>query len=228
MRLCVIPARSGSKRIAYKNIIDFCNKPLISYSIISAIKSKLFDYVVVSTDDEKIAQIATNFGAIVPFIRPKNLSDDYTGTSDVIRHAINECENIFNANFNTVCCLYATAPLINAEILQSACFEFENSEFEYLFSISEFDYPIQRAFSLDDKGGVKMFDKSYSLTRSQDLKRSFHDAGAFYFGKKEAWLMKKAVFDKRSKGFLLPRYLVCDIDTPEDLKMAEILYKGAK
>ena len=218
--ICIIPARGGSKRIPGKNIKDFLGKPLIAYSIEAALNSKVFNEVIVSTDDEMIANVAREFGASVPFFRDTNLSDDYATSTDVIKDAIGRV----NSSFSDVCCLYATAPLITAEILKEAAEEFKKQECKFLFSATAFDFPIQRAIILDENARVSMFYPQFEKTRSQDLEPAFHDAGAFYFGKKEAWLECSALFAPHSKAYLLPRNLVCDIDTLEDFEFAKKLY----
>ena len=218
--ICIIPARGGSKRIPGKNIKDFLGKPLIAYSIESALNSKVFNEVIVSTDDEMIANVAREFGASVPFFREASLSDDYATSTDVIKDAIRRA----NSSFSDVCCLYATAPLITAEILKEAAGEFKKDECKFLFSATAFDFPIQRAIKLDQNARVSMFYPQFERTRSQDLEPAFHDAGAFYFGKKEAWLQCSAIFAPHSKAYLLPRNLVCDIDTLEDFEFAKKLY----
>lgn len=218
--ICIIPARGGSKRILGKNIKDFLGKPLIAYSIEAALNSKVFSDVIVSTDDEMIANVAREFGANVPFFRDASLSDDYATSTDVIKDAI----GCVNSSFSDVCCLYATAPLITAEILKEAAGEFKKQECKFLFSATAFDFPIQRAIKLDENARVSMFYPQFEKTRSQDLEPAFHDAGAFYFGKKEAWLECSAIFAPHSKAYLLPRNLVCDIDTIEDFEFAKKLY----
>ena len=218
--ICIIPARGGSKRIVGKNIKDFLGKPLIAYSIESALNSKVFNEVIVSTDDEMIANVAREFGASVPFFREASLSDDYATSTDVIKDAIRRA----NSSFSDVCCLYATAPLVTAEILKEAASEFKKQECKFLFSATAFDFPIQRAIKLDENARVSMFYPQFEKTRSQDLEPAFHDAGAFYFGKKEAWLECNAIFAPHSKVYLLPRNLVCDIDTLEDFEFAKKLY----
>ena len=218
--ICIIPARGGSKRIPGKNIKDFLGKPLIAYSIEAALNSKVFNEVIVSTDDEIIANVAREFGANVPFFIDASLRDDYAKSTDVIKDAIGRV----NSSFSDVCCLYATAPLITAEILKEAAGEFKKQECKFLFSATAFDFPIQRAIKLDENARVSMFYPQFEKTRSQDLEPAFHDAGAFYFGKKEAWLECSAIFAPHSKAYLLPRNLVCDIDTLEDFEFAKKLY----
>ncbi len=218
--LCVIPARGGSKRIPRKNVKDFLGKPLIAYSIEAALNSGIFERVIVSTDDADIADVAVKFGAQVPFMRDAALSDDYATSSDAVADAATRL-----GGYAHVCCLYATAPLITGEILREAYGKFEDAKCEFLFSATEFSFPIQRAIRLGEDGAVGMFYPQFALTRSQDLERAYHDAGAFYFGRREAWLEKKPIFAPHSRAFLLPRNLVCDIDTPEDFEFVQKLYE---
>ena len=219
--LCVIPARGGSKRIPHKNIKNFCGLPLIAHSIKTALNAEIFDDIIVSTDDENIALVAREFGAKTPFIREANLSDDYATTSAVIKDAIKKT----GAKFDIVCCLYATAPLLKPEILREASEKFRSSDCEFLFAACEFPFPVQRAIKLDENGAVNMFYPEHLKTRSQDLEPAFHDAGQFYFGKKQAWLEDKAIFAPHSTAFVLPRHLVCDIDTLADFEFAQKLYE---
>lgn len=218
--LCVIPARGGSKRIPRKNVKDFLGKPLIAYSIEAALNSGVFERVIVSTDDAEIADVAVKFGAQVPFMRDAALSDDYATSSDAVADAAAKL-----GGYAQVCCLYATAPLITGEILREAYGKFEEVGCEFLFSATEFSFPIQRAIRLGEDGAISMFYPQFALTRSQDLEQAYHDAGAFYFGRREAWLDKKPIFAPHSRAFLLPRNLVCDIDTPEDFEFAQKLYR---
>jgi len=220
--LCLIPARGGSKRIPRKNISDFYGRPLIAISIENALNCGVFDDVFVSSDDEEILEKALSFGAKT-LLRSKELSDDYTSSTAVVQNAITLLANQ-NKHYENVCCLYATAALIDAAILKSAYEKFLSLKSLFLFAACEFDYPIQRAFKLEDNK-VKMFDESAYFKRSQDLQKAYHDAGAFYFGKSKAWLEEDFMFKPHSGVFLLPRNLVCDIDTPRDLEFAKLLYK---
>ncbi|WP_339532796.1 pseudaminic acid cytidylyltransferase [Pseudomonas mucidolens] len=225
MRLAVIPARGGSKRIPRKNIKTFCGKPMIAWSIHAALQSGCFDKVIVSTDDEEIAQIAREYGASVPFMRPANLSDDYTGTIPVIQQAIEWCqENGFDAQ--QVCCLYATAPFVSPDDLRRGLGVLEQSGSQYAFSVTSYAFPIQRAIRLTGAGRVEMFNAEHFCTRSQDLEEGYHDAGQFYWGLASAWLSGKIIFSPESSAVLLPRYRVQDIDTPEDWIRAEWLFKA--
>lgn len=226
MNVAIIPARGGSKRIPRKNIKEFCGKPMIAYSIEAAIESALFDRIIVSTDDEEIAEISKHWGAEVPFMRPKELSDDFTPTIPVISHAIEQLRQ--EAPVNIACCIYATAPFIQSRYLKEAYAVLIQSNSAYSFGTTSFSFPIQRAIKLDAHKRVEMFYPEHFNTRSQDLEEAYHDAGQFYFGTAQAWLEEKIVFSKESTAIILPRHLVQDIDTLEDWKRAEIMYKVLK
>ncbi|MGB5793122.1 pseudaminic acid cytidylyltransferase [Poseidonibacter sp.] len=221
--VAIIPARGGSKRIPRKNIKDFFGKPLIAYSIEVALKSNLFDKVIVSTDDEEIATVAKKHGAEVPFLRPKELSDDFTGTDDVVNHAIKYLTD--NGLHYTYCCtIYATAPLLKKEFLIEGLDKLKNSTATYSFSATSMPFPIQRTFKIDEEGRSEMFTPEHYNTRSQDLEEAYHDAGQFYWEK----IQNKSndiMFGKDSIPIILPRQLVQDIDTLEDWKYAETMYQ---
>lgn len=226
MNLCVIPARGGSKRIPRKNIKEFSGKPMIAWSIETAVKSGCFDEIWVSTDDAEIAQIAQHYGAKVPFLRPAELSDDYATTTDVISHAITFYQDNYpkkNGELNYVCCVYATAPFILAEDLQRGYAIIANAtDLDYVFSATNYVFPIQRAIKLVN-ARVHMLNPELFATRSQDLEETWHDAGQFYWGTLQAWLEKRAVFSDKSSIVHLPHYRVQDIDTVEDWQRAELL-----
>jgi N-acylneuraminate cytidylyltransferase len=225
MKLCVIPARGGSKRIPRKNIKSFCGKPMIAWSIEAALQGGCFDQIVVSTDDAEIAEVARKYGAQVPFMRPAELSDDLTGTTAVIAHAI----NWFAAQGqmpDPVCCLYATAPFVSADDLRKGLSVLTETGCDYAFSITSYPFPIQRAIRLTPAGRVQMFNPENFNTRSQDLEEAFHDAGQFYWGSAEAWLQERMIFVPSSMPVLLPSHRVQDIDTPEDWVRAEWLFKA--
>ena len=224
MKVAIIPARGGSKRIPRKNIKDFCGKPMIAYSIEAALRSKLFDRVIVSTDDKEIAQVAKKYGAEVPFIRPAELSDDHTATIPVIAHAIEQLQK--EGPVEIACCIYATAPFIQLRYLNEAHDTLIHNQSDYAFSATSFAFPIQRAIKVDDQHRVEMFYPEHFNTRSQDLEEAYHDAGQFYFGRAEAWLKNKAIFGRQSSAIILPRHLVQDIDTMEDFKRAELMHKA--
>ncbi|MEZ8688543.1 pseudaminic acid cytidylyltransferase [Vibrio splendidus] len=227
MKIAIIPARGGSKRIPRKNIKPFHGKPMIAYSIEAAVSSGCFDKVIVSTDDAEIAEVAEQYGAEVPFLRPANISDDYATTMDVMHHAITWCvDNGWNVD--AVCCLYATAPFVTPEYIKQGLEKLNNGSFEFVFSAATFPFPIQRAIKISPEGEVSMFTPENEQVRSQDLEEAYHDAGQFYWGKFEAFLEKKAIFSDHSSVVLLPRSRVQDIDTNEDWDLAEALYSALK
>lgn len=224
--IAIIPARGGSKRIPDKNIKDFCGKPLIAYSIKAAIASELFDKVIVSTDSESVANIALKYGAEVPFMRPAELSDDYTGTSAVVVHAIQACQKM-GLSPELVCCIYATAPLIQQQYLQQGFQALSGQpDKHYAFSVTEFAFPVRRALIQSDNGGIQPMFPEYIGMRSQDLPPAWHDAGQFYWGRSEAFLASKKIFAPHSVPIILPHYLVQDIDTIDDWQRAELLYQA--
>lgn len=225
MRLAVIPARGGSKRIPRKNIKLFCGKPMIARSIEAALESGCFDEVIVSTDDAEIAEIARQHGASVPFIRPAELSDDYTGTIPVMSHAV-EWFIANGENPEQVCCIYATAPFVAGEDIRRGLESLTENECDYAFSVTSYAFPIQRAIRITPTGRVEMFHPEHFNTRSQDLEEAYHDAGQFYWGRTSAWLEGRAIFGADSTPVLLPRHRVQDIDTPEDWERAEWLFKA--
>ena len=227
MRLAVIPARGGSKRIPRKNIKLFCGLPMITWSIRAAIESECFDRIIVSTDDEEIAQVARKYGAEVPFIRPADLSDDHTGTIPVIIHAIN-WQNQHGQAAVEVCCIYATAPFVQASDLQSGRDILSRTGAEYAFAVTSYAFPIQRAIRITKEQRVEMFQPEHFHTRSQDLEEAWHDAGQFYWGKAQAWLTGKPLFCTDAAPIVLPRYRVQDIDTFEDWERAEWLFRSWK
>lgn len=225
MRLAIIPARGGSKRIPRKNIKPFCGKPMIAWSIEAALQSACFDRVIVSTDDAEIAEVARQHGAEVPFMRPAELSDDHTGTIPVIRHAI-EWFNQQGQSVEQACCLYATAPFVSVEDLRRGLEILQGNSCDYAFSVTSYAFPIQRAIRINGNGRVEMFSPEHFNTRSQDLEEAFHDAGQFYWGRAGAWLQGKLIFSPDSLPVLLPRHRVQDIDTTEDWERAEWLFKA--
>lgn len=222
MNIAIIPARGGSKRIPRKNIKEFCGKPIIAYSIEAAKEAGCFDRIIVSTDDNEIASIALKYGAEVPFIRPNDISDDYSTTLDVIAHAITELNLPESAK---VCCIYATAPLISNKKLLEGLSLLNASELGYTFSATEFSSPIQRAFKLTATGSIEMFQPENFNLRSQDLEKAYHDAGQFYWGICTAFLNKTPFFGGSSTPVILSNTLVQDIDTLDDWKKAEIIYQ---
>lgn len=225
MKLAVIPARGGSKRIPRKNIKPFGGKPMIEWSIQAAHDAGVFDRIVVSTDDAEIAAIARDCGADVPFERPAELSDDHTGTIPVVAHAI-DWHKANGQDPSQVCCIYATAPFIESVDIRRGAETLIQSGADFVFSVTSFAFPIQRAIRLCADGRVEMFDPVQFQTRSQDLPEAYHDAGQFYWGTKSAWQSGAPIFGPGSVPIILPRYRVQDIDTPEDWEEAEVLMQA--
>ena len=222
MKLAVIPARGGSKRIPGKNVKLFGGKPMIAWSIEAVQRTGLFDRIVVSTDDKEIASITRKYGADVPFVRPAELSDDHCGTAPVIAHAI---EWHLKQDFHPIeiCCIYATAPFLRSEDIMLGQKTLNQSDVDFAFSATSYAFPIQRAFKLREDGRIEMFEPSQFQVRSQDLPQAFHDAGQFYWGTRDAWLSGTPIFGSKSAPVFLPRYRVQDIDTPEDWEQAELM-----
>ncbi|MDA5194711.1 pseudaminic acid cytidylyltransferase [Govanella unica] len=227
MKIAIIPARGGSKRIPGKNVKIFAGRPVIAYSIAAAHATGLFDHVIVSTDDEEIAAIARDHGAEVPFIRPPELSGDHMGTTPVTQHAIRWFQTA-GADVSYSCTLYATAPFIRAADVVAAFEILESSGASYSFPVTSFPFPIQRAVRLDDGGRVAMFHPEHRLTRSQDLEPAYHDAGQFYWGRAAAYLADEPVIGAGAVPLVIPRWRVQDIDTPEDWRRAELMYEALK
>lgn len=222
MRVAIIPARGGSKRIPKKNIKLFHGKPMISWSIKAALESQIFDRIIVSTDDSEIAEIALKSGGEVPFIRPGKLSDDYATTADVMEHAARWLKDEEPA-ISELCCIYATAPFVEANDIKLGLEMLMSGGWQYVFPAAEFAAPIFRGFK-KRAGGVEMIFPEHYLTRSQDLPRVFHDAGQFYWGTLHAWLSKAPIFSHKSDFIELSRLRVQDIDTPEDWDIAEKMF----
>jgi N-acylneuraminate cytidylyltransferase len=227
MKLCVIPARGGSQRIPRKNVRPFCGKPILVYSIETAIASGLFDRIVVSTDSEEIAVLAREHGAEVPFVRPAELADHHTGTNPVVRHALAWFREQ-GVEFAFACCVYATAPFLTPERLREGFDRLAASGASFAFSATTFAFPIQRALRVGPDGGVEPFFPESIGARSQDLEEALHDAGQFYWGTAEAFLEARPLFARHSLAVRLPRYLVQDIDTLEDWERAERMFRAAR
>ena len=222
--LAIIPARGGSKRIPRKNTKDFLGKPIIAYSIEAAIKSGLFDEVMVSTDDEEIAKIAISYGAKVPFLRSNKNADDYATTFDVIKEVVTKYESL-NKTFDYTCCLYACAPFVTSDKLTNAFDVLQKENFDSVLPITAFGFPIQRAFKIDGNNKTVFFNPEFSLTRSQDLEQSFHDVGQFYWMNTHKCLQKKAVLTDNTGSIVISEMEAQDIDTELDWKLAELKYE---
>ena len=227
MRVAIIPARGGSKRIKNKNIKLFNGKPIIAWSIEEAKKTKLFSKVIVSTDSNKIRAISEHYGAEVPYIRDKKLSDDNTPVRYVINDVINYLDSQ-DLEITEICFIYATAPFIRKKNLIESYKKLVNNNLDFVFSAIEYDYPIQRSFKILNKNNLKMFFPKYFKARSQDLEKSYHDAAQFVWGKKKSFLSGKKIFSFNSMPFILSKYEVQDIDDLNDWKKAELLFKLIK
>jgi N-acylneuraminate cytidylyltransferase len=222
MRVAIIPARGGSKRIPRKNIREFGGKPMIAHSIESALRSGLFERVIVSTDDPEIAAVAREHGADVPFLRPPELSDDHANTTEVVAHAI-DFLRAQGTSPETVCCIYATAPFVQIDDLARAAQIFEHGRWSYVFAATTYAFTVFRSFRKAADGSLQMVFPEHQNTRSQDLPEALHDAGQFYFGKAQAWLDGEPVFGARSTVLLIPRWRVQDIDNEDDWMRAEAM-----
>ena len=225
MNLCVIPARGGSKRIPRKNIRDFCGKPIIARSIDAAKASGCFDQIIVSTDDAEIADVARHSGAEVPFVRPANLSDDFSGTTPVVAHAVPWYQDQ-GQQLNAVCCLYATAPFVLPSDLRNGLELLHQAKSEsFVFTATAYPSPIERALKVNTLSGeVEMISPEHFSTRSQDLEIAYHDAGQFYWGRSKSWLESSDIFSL-SRLLVLPSWRVQDIDYEEDWLRAELLFQ---
>lgn len=220
--LCIIPARGGSKRIPRKNIKPFMGKPIMAYSIEAALKSGLFEEVMVSTDDEEFAEVARKFGATVPFFRSEATANDYAGTADVIFEVLNEYEKRGKV-FDNFCCLYSTAPFVSSERLEEA-YNLLNDKVDASFTLVQYSYPIQRSLRKNAEGYVEMNFPQYLGSRSQDLEPIYHDAGQFYFVKVKTFFEEKTLWCKRTAPLVLSELEVQDLDTLTDWQLAEMKF----
>lgn len=222
MNVAVIPARGGSKRIARKNIREFAGVPMIAHSIRRALESELFDRVIVSTDDREIAELSRQFGATIPFMRPPELADDHAPTVPVVAHAV-EWLRANGLSPAAVCCIYATAPFLDARDLAAGLALLDSAPWRYVFSATTYAFPISRSFAQGGDGSVAMFYPEHRDTRSQDLAEALHDAGQFYWGRPDAWAAGEPIIAGGSTVVRIPRWRVQDIDTTEDWERAEML-----
>jgi N-acylneuraminate cytidylyltransferase len=221
--IAIIPARGGSKRIPRKNIKLFCGKPIIAYSIETAIQSNLFDEIMVSTDDDEIAETAIKYGATVPFIRSKKNSDDFATTHDVIMEVITAYQNRENA-FTYGCCIYPTAPLITAALLIKTYELLRDNSFDSVFPVVPYSYPIWRSLKLENDK-LSMWWPENKNKRSQDLPASYHDAGQFYWFNINSIANTGSLLTHNTGAALLNEMQVQDIDTPQDWEIAEFKYR---
>ncbi len=227
MRVAIIPARGASKRIPRKNIKHFDGKPIIAYSIEAALNANCFERVIVSTDDAEIAEIAMAYGAEVPFMRPASIADDHATTIEVVQHAIQYLQTQ-GVDPEYICCIYATAPFIQSVNLERAYLLLEKKRCNYVYSVTQFSFPIQRAIKINKQGASIMFTPESFYTRSQDLEEAFHDAGQFYWGVTQAFIQGENMFSSHAFTFKLPREEVLDIDTLDDWSYAESMFEILK
>ena len=221
--LCIIPARGGSKRIPRKNIKPFMGKPIIAYSIDAALRSGVFDEVMVSTDDEEIAGVARQYGASVPFFRSAETANDYATTVDVLLEVI-ETYKQQGKVFDTICCLYSTAPFVTSDRLKEAYAKISDNV-DACFTMVEYSYPVQRSLQINEIGRVEMRHPEHLKSRTQDLEKVYHDAGQFYFVKTKTLIDEKTVWCKKTAPLVLSELEVQDLDTLTDWQLAEMKYE---
>jgi pseudaminic acid cytidylyltransferase len=226
MNIAIITARGGSKRIPRKNIKDFCGKAIIAYPIEAALKSGLFDEVMVSTDDKEIAQMAQQYGAKVPFLRSEANANDFATTADVLREVLMAYQNI-GKTYKRACCLYPTAPFVDEELLNDAFQKLDNEGFDCVFPVQKFGFPIQRALRIQE-GRLAWMQAEHALTRSQDLEAAFHDTGQFYFFDVQKFLETGKLLTENTSGIEISEMQAHDIDTPTDWEVAEFKYRLAR
>ena len=224
MKIAMITARGGSKRIPRKNIKDFCGKPILAYSIEAALNSGVFDEVMISTEDEEIAEIAQKYGASYPFRRSEKNANDHAMTIDVMLEVVNDYKRIGKIP-DAVCCIYPTAPFITEEKLRNANELFEKSGADAVIPVVRFSFPPQRCFVLDGEY-MKYKWKEYELSRSQDLEPYYHDAGQFYFIKTDAMEKQHTLVPIKTAPLIMDEMEVQDIDNMDDWNIAEIKYKA--
>lgn len=222
-KIAIIPARGGSKRIPKKNIRDFLGKPIIAYSIEAAIKSEIFDEVMVSTDSQEIAEIAKKYGAKVPFLRGEKSADDYSPLIDVVKEVLDKYKDV-GEEFDYACMILPTAPFITEEKLKKANEILEEKNVDSVFAVTEYSFPIQRSLKIENSY-LKMRWPENMNVRSQDLEKTYHDAGQFYFFDVKGFYNQNKVYMEKSYPIILDNIEVQDIDTETDWKLAELKYR---
>ena len=224
MKIAIIPARAGSKRIKNKNIINIFGKPMIQRTIEILLKSKLFDMIIVSSDSKKIQNISRKAGAKVLFTRPKNLANDFVGTFEVINHTINHLMSI-NILPQYVCCVYPTSIMLKPSDIKNSYKKIREKNCDFVLSVTDYGHPPQRGFYLKNNS-LRVLNKKFYKQRTQDLDKIYHDAGQFYWGKTSSWLKNKFMFSKKCFGLILPRHRAIDIDDKEDLYMLKKVFNN--
>lgn len=218
--ICIIPARGGSKRIPRKNVKPFMGKPIIAYSIEAALKSGLFDEVMVSTDDNEIAEVAKQYGAKIPFMRSTETANDFATTNDVLKEVLNKYAEL-GQEFDNMCCLYATAPLVKSDDIERAYNLLNNSKFTVIYPVVPFSYTIWRCLDVEEDGSMKRHWPEFEKSRSQDLPMEYHDSGTFYWYKVTDWHDGNRVLG----AIVVDEITVQDIDNEIDWKLAEMKYQ---
>lgn len=226
MNIAVITARGGSKRIPKKNIKEFCGRPIIEYSIQAAKKAGIFDVIMVSTDNEQIAQVARNAGAEVPFMRSQKTSDDYATTADVLKEVLEKYKEQ-GMVYENVCCIYPTAPFVTGEKLKNALDKLVKERRDSVIPVTSFSFPPLRGMEIKD-GCLKYKWEQYSLMRSQDLEEIYHDCGQFYMLRTETFLKEGKLVTGNTGALIVPELEVQDIDNETDWKLAEMKYQLLK
>jgi pseudaminic acid cytidylyltransferase len=226
MKIAVIPARGGSKRIPRKNVKVFCGKPMIAWAISVAKESGLFDHIIVSSDDEEIVNLARDWGAETPFKRPEELSDDLTPTVPVIAHAVKSCIDL-GWEIDYACCIYPCAPFLDVDDLVAAFNLMQERNADFVYPVTAYAHPIQRAMRCLPSGKMQFLTPQFELTRTQDLETTYHDAGQFYWGKVASWLKHKMMHTD-GLGMPIPNWRVVDIDSADDWARAELIFKSIK
>lgn len=223
-KLAIIPARGGSKRIPRKNIKDFLGKPIIAYSIETALQSGLFDEVMVSTDDAEIAEVAVRYGAKVPFLRSAENSNDHAGTGAVLKEVLTQYETA-GQQFDVACCIYPTSPLLTAVNLSAGYAKLSEGGYNTVLSVTEYSYPVWRSYKEEANGTIQPLFPQYMKSRSQDLEPVFHDAGQFYWFSVAEFLKTGSLLSDNNGSVVLSNLEVQDIDTETDWQLAELKYK---
>jgi pseudaminic acid cytidylyltransferase len=226
VKVAIIPARGGSKRIPRKNIKLFCGKPMIAWAIDAARKSGLFGHIIVSTEDREIAELSAQWGAEIPFIRPENLADDLTPTVPVVAHAVSHCISL-GWDIDYACCIYPCSPLLRINDLVEVLDLVREQDVDFAYPVAEYAHPVQRAMRRLPGGKMQFIMPEFELMRTQDLEKSYHDAGQFYWGKASAWREQRKMHTG-GLGLPIPNWRVVDIDSMEDWKRAEMIFQLLK
>ena len=221
MKIAVIPARGGSRRIPKKNILKFCGKPMIAHAIETASKSRFIDRIIVSTDSKEVKAIAMEYGAEVPFMRPGRLSDDHTPTAPVVTHTLEELQNMGQSALYA-CCLYPCTPMVTNEDLDDVFGRMLEGDHLFAYPVVRYPHPIQRAMRMSSAGKMSFYHPENELARTQDFEVAYHDAGQFYWGTAAAWIGGKSMYT-HGVGVPMPSTRFVDIDNIEDLKRAELI-----